>query len=242
MNTLINIMAHKGAQQTFERHFDYWSKLVKRDEDMIVWCPSDDIVTCPGVQVQAIHRAQHIGSEANSRVWHIFNHIQHLGYEQYAFFEYDSICLGALPEFDEDIGANIFHDPEGYNSGAWLGKMFTHPPIVVKARALPHLIQAWTAVGINCERGTWDRALGLAIEKANLTQRNFLATKEGFACNTIHPAQFPDLIEAVKDGAKMIHGIKTEECLLAIKGAQAVQEAIDLCRANGYEVIHPDRE
>lgn len=38
----------------------------------------------------------------------------------------------------------------------------------------------------------------------------------GFSQNTIHEDQYPALAEAVRNGARFFHGVKTESCLKVI--------------------------
>lgn len=218
MTTLINILAHKEAQQTFERHFQFWEKVADKPSDILVWCPSNSKVECPGIQILCVAAAQHAGSEAILRIRTILEHGRDSGYDRVAFFEYDSICLGdKLPEFSEDIGANIFLDTE---SDKFNGGMFTHPPVVVKREGLARLCEAFKSMSLADEGGFWDRWLGLAIKRAALSHRNFLSG-EGFSRNTIHGDGWQAMREFIIDGATMIHGIKDKETLeVAVRARQ----------------------
>lgn len=222
MKTLITVMAHKEAQEIFDRHFQLWWDL---GHDVLVVFPQGKRVAMPEIRgkhpntIQALEiaRPAHTGVESIIRFRTILEHMNGCGYDRYAFFEYDAICLGPLPEKCGDIAGNVFTD-DSPNRG-FIGTSFVHPPLVFTAGGLAKVVEEMRGMGLADEKAVWDRWFGLCTERIGIPVYNFLKTGEGFADNTIHPPRFIDLRRAVLAGAKMLHGVKTPEALQVAREA-----------------------
>lgn len=210
--TLIVVMAHGGAQATFNRHLRYWQA---HANPILTFCPSDDLVVGHGTEVVSFGRAGHHDVSSIERFKYLLKLLSLRREDYFVIMEYDSLCLssGIPPElFSVDcIFSNLFHDIPGNPFSA---THFLHPPLVFSKKTLSKIVS-------ECERrkefdglGYWDRYLGQICESGNIEMRGY--GKLGFSVNTIEPSILPAAIEAVAGGAVMIHGIKTEPVLSSI--------------------------
>lgn len=210
MKTLAVVMAHKAAQETFNRHFHLWRKL--ENTDLMVACPSDSKVILPerGKAIAyEVGKAEHTGRQSIVRMRTILEQMNHTGYERYVFFEYDSFCLGQLPEPQADIMANCFFD-HSPNRG-FEGTMFCHPPLLFTVKGLADLVQSIQTLPLTAEAGVWDRWLGWAMQRANLNVFDLIKNKLGTSRNTFHDNELEALKIDIIAGARLIHGIKSPE-------------------------------
>lgn len=214
MKTLVSIYCHNkpGAVEAFERHFQYWQEL---GHDILLFSPSDAAVSVAGISGITTGKAQHHGVQSIKNFRGVLEHMAGLGYDRHAFFEYDSICLGPLPEFKGDLAAIIYHD----SNPGFTGKMFCHPPILFTASGLNRLVEEFKQMPFDAEQGFWDRWIGLAIERAGLVYTDLLTDGRGWSRNTIYEVHHKDLFNAILRGVKVIHGIKDQQTLEVIQRA-----------------------
>lgn len=222
MKTLIAIYAHLQAKATFERHFQFWEALKQPGDEIMMFCPADAPLQMPGVMSQVFGKAQHHGRNAIDHFRSQMEHMAGLGFDRYAWFEYDSICLGPLPEFVGQMAANFFHD----DGKSFTAKIYCHPPLLFTAAGLQAIVKEFQDMPSNSEAGYWDRWLGLAIERTGIIYHDLLGKGEGYSHNTIHESQHKDLYRAVLNGARLIHGIKDEATLEVIKRAWNRRKAV----------------
>lgn len=208
------VMAHGAAQKTFERHFVEWEK---HGADMLIICPVDDKINCPGIQVMAMGKREHHGLAALTRFFGLLQHVEGMGYEHVIIHEYDSFCLGANPKLDwtDDIAGNSFG--EDNPNANFEGKMYVHPPLIFSLAGIKRITAALPSQVY--EQGFWDRWLGRMIEITGATHHNFGPI--GFSLNTIHAAHYPALKDAVRNGARWIHGVKDAETYKLLKKLEA---------------------
>lgn len=223
MKTHISILAHGAAQATFDRHLPFWSetaKLCTPEADVMVWMPENDKVktALPG---QALGKAEHNGVTAINRFKYIIEFMAGLGMDRYVFFEYDSICLGSLPDSKVDVIGNMFTDQI---SEQFAGGMFFHPPILFSNHAVQKLNAEMLGMPPNLEGQMWDRYLGLAVKRAGLSHKSFFDSGLGFADNTIPVKRQYDLVKSIIHGCKLIHGIKDVQTLDVIKRAWRLRQ------------------
>lgn len=205
MSTLITIMAHAEAQDTFNRHLPYWHN---HGCDILVMCPQDSVVKTLHTVV-AIGTKSHHGSGANRRFRNLIRLLSKTEYDRFVIFEYDALCFGSqIPEFDNDsLWSNLFTD----ESNSFEGHHFLHPPLMASKAVITAFSEALEALPDNAERNFWDRAAGLACERSNIPMRGYGA--RGFSKNTIEPHDIPAAVAARKAGASLFHGIKSLEVL-----------------------------
>lgn len=227
-------MAHKDAQDTFNRHFQFWQKL---GDDIMVVYPSDAKVDLPErgrcIPLE-VGKASHTGIQSIVRFRTVLEQMNGAGYDRCAFFEYDAICLGGLPEQRAPIMAPVFRD-NGPNRG-FIGTMFCHPPLIFSRHGLAVLCEEIKQMPMTAEGSVWDRWFGLAVERTGLPVFDLLEAGLAFAENTIHPARYADLAKAVRNGCHVFHGIKSPETLQVVLNANILREAAKTVVEGGGEV------
>jgi hypothetical protein len=215
MKPLTIIMAHKEVQETFDRHLPVWTKL---NPELVVFCPLDSILDTRGHELWAFGRKSHHDAEANRRFKHLIVRTSRMIYNATMILEYDALAFEYPEILRESIGCNVFRDDRPERG--FIGTTFAHPPLYMGYHANNMLCRELEKLPNDCEQGFWDRMLGLAIENGNIPTHNFLMHGQGFSRNTIEPHDIPACVEAVRNGATMIHGVKTEACFNAIMEAR----------------------
>jgi hypothetical protein len=236
MRTLVTIMAHKEAQEIFERHFPLWWDL---GHELLVVYPKRSRVLIPmprGKQERQVMQLEvgepaHSGIESIVRFRTILEQMHGMGFDRYAFFEYDALCFGPLPEMRGDVAGNLFRD-DSPNRG-FIGTCFVHPPLMFTHKGLEMVVNMIRQMKLTDEKSVWDRFLGLCLERIGIERNvhNFLATGEGISRNTWEPAEYPELKKAVRSGVSMIHGLKSKEALaICMEGSRLWQNKLELQR------------
>jgi hypothetical protein len=240
MKTLITIMAHREAQEIFTRHFPVWWDL---GHDLMIACPAQQSVALPEIRRHGRHiqtlevgKAEHHGFQSIVRFRTILEIMNGQGYDRYAFFEYDALCLGHdLPEFKGDVAGNVFRDNSP--DRGFEGTMFSHPPLVFTAAGLAKIVEVMTQLPLSAEKSVWDRWFGLAVEKSGLAIHNFLEHEQGFSANTIEKNQLDQLFRSIRGGVSMVHGVKSPECFQVCMAARALQRSVEHVKSNHGKII-----
>jgi hypothetical protein len=247
MKTLVTIMAHRDAQETFNRHFNLWFGL---GHDLLIACPQRQSVKLPEwrggfgdrqINTLEVGKAEHSGVNSIIRLKTILEHMNGMGYERYAFLEYDALILGKkLPLQVGDVMGPIYRD-NGADRG-FEGTMFIHPPILFTAAGLAEVVRIMQGMPLTAEKSVWDRWLGYCIESSHLQWINAFDHGLAFTMNTIHPDRYEALFEAVKLGATLVHGVKTEECLRVCLEARALRDSVEHVMEHNGEVTWKEKE
>jgi hypothetical protein len=247
MRTLITVMAHREAQDTFNRHFPFWWNL---GHDMLVACPERQGVALPEMRGGTgkrllttfnVGKAEHHGVQSILRFRAILEQMSGAGYDRYAFFEYDALCLANdLPPMFADVVGNVFTDSN--TESGFVGGMFVHPPIMFTAPALEWLVKIMeTQMSLADEKSVWDRWIGLALKKSNLTVGDLIQNGRGYSMNTIPPEKHEELFLAIRNGAVLVHGVKTPECLEVCKKGMALRASVEHVESNGGAVAWKEK-
>lgn len=225
MKTHVSIMAHADAKDTFLRHFRYWKMQAGENLDnLMVWMPEDAKFNVEGVISQTVGRKEHHGPQAILRFRYMLDFLNGLDFDRFLIYEYDAISLEHVRDFPEEFAGNIFH--EDHPGVQFLAPLFSHPPLVFSKRGLAKVCAEMKQMP-EMESGMWDRYLGLAIHRAGLTVRNFMADGTGYAHNTIHENQYDDVRRAIMKGAVHLHGVKQIGCLQVIELARKRKEILN---------------
>lgn len=213
MNTLIVIMAHSGAQATFDRHSPIWAK--HDTDDILVFCPQDAVVKTEW-PVLAIGSASHHDAMANSRFRRMLCYLETTRYQEFFVMEYDAICFDReVPgSFCGQINANLWQNTEPHR---FKGSTYLHPPLAFSRDIMERINNAALTVPDAESEGFWDRQLGLWCDIAKITPAGW--QERGFSRNTIEVGDIPAAVAARKAGATMFHGVKTEAVLKALVNA-----------------------
>lgn len=205
-------MAHGGAQAVFDRHHPYWEKM---KAPIRYFSPEDDPIQSP-LPPTLLGKKQHHGPVANRRFKDMLLSLEEDGFEGYLIMEYDAIftgCLKCLRLDPKRLWCNLF-----YNSDKdFKGTQFCHPPLLCSHQVLSDINDALEKLRDDCEKGFWDRMLGLALDESGILASNFGYL--GFSRNTVEDHDIGHLAAAARRGAQMFHGIKTPIALEAIKRA-----------------------
>lgn len=231
-------MAHKEAQDTFNRHFPLWYEL---GHDMLIACPEREAVALtelrrPAVQITCLQvgKKEHTGIHSIVRFKTILEQMNGQGYDRYGFFEYDALCLGALPTGMGDIAGNVFRD-NSPNRG-FVGTSFVHPPLIFTAHGLNKIVGEMQGMALSDEKSTWDRWFGLCTERLGMPVYDLLQNGLGYSMNTITPDKHEELFKVIREGCLLVHGVKTPECLDVILQAKALRASINHVKEYGGKV------
>jgi hypothetical protein len=233
MKTLITIMAHSAAQDTFERHYPIWREHKREGAELLFIFPEGNAIRGLGEAYLELGRPEHDGKQAILRFRSVVNHLAGLiEIQRHVFMEYDSFIMGSLPKLDGDFAGNIFTD----DAPEWIGKSFIHPPFMCDGNAMSKIAAQFATFPMDIEKGMWDRALGLATEKAGLTRKSWITNGYGFSRNTVEKAEYETMHAAIVQGAHALHGIKTEECFKVVMGAWNLRRQMDVVEAAGFSI------
>ncbi len=211
MKTAAIVMAHAGTEDTCHRHYPYWRANVTPNFDHIFFLSPFDMQMDGPFAGVAWGKAQHHGQVANARFRQAVKMALGTGADRVVIHEYDSICLGTLPDTPKDaIAGNAF---KAAPQLGFLGTTFIHPPIIAWRPALQRLCDILEVENMNGESGFWDRLLGHVCDKNSIPIWNYRDAGLGYSQNTIHPEHYEELRSAVQKGARLFHGIKNAEAL-----------------------------
>jgi hypothetical protein len=183
------------------------------------FCPNDKILHLPDSrEVVAVipEPASHHDATANRRFKRVLQMLlcTAKNYDRFILHEYDSLHLGPPIFVPGCLGGNTFECL--YPTGGFLAHVFAHPPLTMETDILIRLEAAVSLLPDDCENGFWDRMVGLACERSQITLYDFQARGQGFSKNTIEPG---DILEAnlrLHAGASMFHGVKDANTLSRI--------------------------
>jgi hypothetical protein len=217
MSILTVVLAHREAQETFDRHLPYWKAWTDK---ILVVTPEDSQIQTSEMQISH-GKACHVGEEAVKRMRWMFRWLEGTDFNEFLVHEYDSIAFDRPPIFNDQeyesayaIQGNWFHTEDKKD---WASRSFAHPPLAFRKSGLHALVAAIGQIPDHAERGAWDRWIGLATERHGIGQYNYCGNGSSwYSANTIHEDKYPELARAVRNGARFFHGVKAESCLKVI--------------------------
>lgn len=218
MNVMTVVMAHPDAAETYARNRHLWEH---HRTPVLTYTTADPHHIRFPREVLAFGHAEHHGPASLDRFRYLMRSLSNIaeerGIEYFLINEYDSFCLSpVLPPmlFADCIWGNLHHEQPGTR---FISTTFLIPPLFASARIIKRIADGCDKHrDVECE-GFWDRWLGYVCEQEEIPMMPF--GPMGFAVNTIGDAELPSAIEAVKLGASMIHGVKSENVLLALENA-----------------------
>lgn len=211
IKTLGIVMAHHGTEEICERHLPLWMQNCDR---LTFFSPMDSIMALPGVEhLIPFGNRSHHGEMANMRFRYVIQTAAKMmkdeGYQRVVIHEYDSLCVGPLPDTGKrSIAGTVFYD-NTHGSG-FLGSCFIHPPLIIWEDLIHRLSDLLEMENMNGESGYWDRLLGLMTEKHFISKINFLEDGLSYSQNTIQQQHLIEIRTAKIHGARIFHGVKTE--------------------------------
>ena len=208
MSILTTILAHKEAQDCVDRHLPHWKA---QTDKLIIFTPEDSRIDTTERQISFGHACHH-GAHAIERLYWLLTWLEGTDFNEFIIHEYDSISLARPSVFNDTVSdaypslQGIWFDTE-YNY-QWIGSSFVHPPLAMRRLGLESCVAQLGGLPFHCNRGMWDRVLGLAM---SFVRCEF--SPPGYSHNTIAEEHYSSLAEAIKNGARHFHGVKSKETL-----------------------------
>jgi hypothetical protein len=192
------------------RHLPLWGAFAK-DGPVVFASPEDAPI--PGSM--RVGRSGHVGAESIWRMLCLWHVAATLPARRVLFQEYDSFCLDTdLSAFAEPgLWCNRFTDLTRQYTAAWFG----HNPMLIDRESLLKLLRVSHGMDLNAEKSVGDRWLSVAVERAGVAVHAY--GPRGYSRNEIKPDDLPAAVEAVTNGATMIHGVKSPEVFAALTAA-----------------------
>lgn len=226
-NTLITIFAHAGTEPIVRRHFPLWER---HGCDLLILSPTDAPIRqefrCARLSYLNSGQSQYAGPVAIARFKTAFNWLSVSSYDRFLVLEYDAFCLSPeipnvgcndpLPRAAQASGSAFWGNRMATNN-PWWSRAFKTPwlfyaPWLFSKTTLQRLCEAFEQMPNSIEGGCFDRYLDKALSIAGLTSADW--DQRGFAMEKItEPAGCDAMTRAIKYGATMIHGVKTESVL-----------------------------
>lgn len=187
--------------------------------DIAISAPLDDPFPWHADDVRVFSFGKSIGPTRNTW-WHLqsrmldtFKHCLTLPYEGFVFTQYDSICLGALPNIGPD---DSIHRLAGGEAPGFASSFFLHPPWCFGKNRLKQFVEAAENYDIKTtEGGIADRYLSLIIERHCMP---FEKCQWGWSVNAIDTPEYVACVrQAIANGILFCHGVKDEKILRAIR-------------------------
>lgn len=201
MNPLVTIIGHGKAQAVFQRHMLFW----KRHElPMLVCCPKDDPIEI-GLERFLVSTSEGAGSLAHLRLHQLLLHLSQSEHSHHVIFEYDSFSLKAKLDFDNGFFANVQDNAERER---FIAHRYANFPWVIDAVSLKKMLEIALQYPAMTEHGHNDRWVSALAFLANVPLMHF--RPKGASTDVWNDGNFKQLAEAVKAGATMIHGVKSE--------------------------------
>lgn len=212
------VMTHSEAIETVKRHIELWKK---NSEEIIFISPVDSPMTETGIISgyieNLIGKAEHHGELSAQRIEQIFEYALMKDFDYLILTEYDAFFTEKIPDYllpdDNSVTAIKYRQNKPIK---FKGRYYLHYPMIFTKKSLSKTYQKLSTIKTN-DRYYSDRFIGMAVDLAQLQVKDLLSYKKGFSKNTILPEHYPQLRQAVKEGAIAFHGVKTEECLKLVR-------------------------
>lgn len=205
------VIFNVGAEDPVCRDFLPWWQ--KSGYDLLFSSPLDAPSRLAGVEhvhfgKALTHRSHDDYWQYQSRVLDTMKYCLTLRPEVFLFTQFDSICLGPLPRFDEN--ACVMH-LQGYDAPPFKSKKFWHPPWLFGRVILQRFVEHASRHDIRCEQGVMDRWLAWIMECHGIEPT---PCSWSWSANSMDTAQRTESArQAVRDGKLFFHGIKNKSML-----------------------------
>lgn len=196
-------MAHREAQDAFNRHLPVWKGLGDR---VIVICPLDSQITSLP-RIQSIGLSEKTGMHACERVQLALK--VGADFEEVGIYEWDSLCFGLRPGLGKDtcIWTQVKCDPRA--TGVFVTPNYPSWPIYLTGKTCARLLTRVDQAVKHQDCLVPDRFVGLLAFFAGVELRPFF--NGSYTQNTIEsPEHCAEMVNAIMRGVTMVHGIKTE--------------------------------
>lgn len=208
MNCLA-IAARAAEAETLNRHWVYYCAT---GIPIIGVTPSDEPASFKeGVPVIYAGKAGHHGPDAIARLQNAYRALLQTPYMNFALLEYDCVIFREDIVFPvEGIMSNIMFS----NDPAFQEKKFPHGMWTMSRHTMSMLLRTMEEHPEVAESGMGDRYIAVIARLAGVP---LLHEPKSYSRNSLDKPEFiVQAREALKNGAKWIHGIKTKEQLDAV--------------------------
>lgn len=198
------VLGHGKQQAVFDRHLPYWENL---GLPMLIGCPDDDPLQTNHTRFFTGPSSKN-GPLAKRRLINLLKRINSERCNYAVVFEYDSLCLLDKLEprhgFRGVLKANSeperFYAPR-YATAPWMIDRATVVALLNAAATYPEIL----------EEGMDDRLLSAWAWLARVPVVGH--GERGASENTFTPTLWSNLYDAVRSGAKWVHGVKCQSAL-----------------------------
>lgn len=203
-NTLVVVMGHGAAQDTFDRHVPLWEA---HGAKIQVNSPENDPLDAYPNGYVRLGKSAHNGDDAYWRFRLTITYLATLPYDQFLIHEYDSFCLDPVIRPVKGIQAVLCDNTEV----RFREPKYCIPPIQMDLESVQRLArEASMDEGPICF-GFFDRLLANWAARARIRLEAWQPT--GIAISKIDVEHLKYVRDAIMSGVSAVHGVKTEMIL-----------------------------
>lgn len=216
MSMSVTILAHQDAQDVFHRHYPFWRAVTA--ESYMVIVPSQQTISARHFACVALGQAGHACYGSIERLRFMLHHFACDPAKTHHFVcEYDAIPIGTAVRESQGLTGIVMANTEPQR---FMAPRYVTPPWLIDHQSAVRMSKAAQDYPEIYEEGFADRYLSALAMIAGVPILPFQA--HGFSRNTIlFPEHREQLAAAIKQGARMFHGIKSDAVLSFIQNELA---------------------
>lgn len=209
MTTEIIVHGHGAIQATFDRHLPFWEA---HGHLITVFSLTDDPLNPRGHNHIKFGTRGRGGPKAHERNLNWLSYMAKKQFDRFLIYEYDAFSLDPNVTVPKGLSGNIF---PCYDS--FIALRYPGHPMGIDSHSAFKMLEVAKEYPEMTEGGHIDRYYGALAQLAGVPLFPWIPA--GYCQNSITIEFISQAIEAVKNGARMIHGVKDERTLKALVGA-----------------------
>lgn len=202
-STLLIVLAHQQVQGIFNHHLPLWERM---GMDLVVLTPKDAPIVHRNRLMMG--KAGYADPNMAERAWRLLQFCSTLNYDGYVICEYDSFCLSkSVPLIS---GFNGIYVRSTDPPGRFIADAYLLPPWTIDRDTASRMLNVAVRSSYIYEGGWTDRLFAAWAQRAGIG----LGGLRGFGADTIRMDRHEEqLNDALRKGAKWIHGVKDDAAL-----------------------------
>lgn len=211
MSTLLLIHTYPGANETFARHWDYFYRRCGAAHVIGIGTTDGGCKFPDGCASYNIGRNEYAGRGLIERLVQTFHLASTAGYTDVCVIEYDTILAPLEPHPGGFVTHIAGHQSQGFKS-----RDYYHTPWWADRQTAARIADCGTRMlrEGDIERGFPDRFLGWMFERFGLGP---IVPAKAYSQNSLDRPEFIEgARQALTNGARFVHGVKTFDQLRAI--------------------------